>query len=384
MTKFFTKFFNRFTLILSGVLGLGYFYLATGLTENQVLRVFLALPFVLIWILPTFYWSLDRNTDTVFDRIFQWCTFFSMGLLSFLFVFKAIRDVLFALSGPLGFSGRFLPLNHQSNEFVLAFSLVTLAFGVTKALTGPRTRTVSVPLENLPDNLDGLKIAQISDLHVGQTIGIKYVQRVVDQINSLQPDFVTLTGDLVDGTPSELKEKISPLRELTKKYPCFYVTGNHEYYWGAEAWIQEFREMGMKVLENSSSCLDHRGETILIGGIVDFAAQQYGEPKLIPDVMAAIQTKLNVKLKILLAHQPKIAPLAAEAGFDLQLSGHTHAGQFFPWTLLVKAFHSFYLGLDQCKKMWIYVSPGTGFWGPPVRMGSTSEVTLLILKKKLL
>jgi predicted MPP superfamily phosphohydrolase len=241
-------------------------------------------------------------------------------------------------------------------------------------------RRVDIPIEGLDERLDGVRIVQISDLHVGQSIGLRYVSRVARMANELQPDLVALTGDLVDGSVARLAADIAPLGKLSAPGGVFFITGNHEYYSGAPEWIEHFRKFGWRVLLNEHAIVSLRGARLLVGGVVDPAARMSAGPINVPRPDLAAGKDETVALRILLAHNPKLAPLGEAAGFDLQLSGHTHAGQFFPWTLAVRLIHAPHAaGLSKSGRMWVYVSAGTGSWGPPVRLGSTTELTLIRL-----
>jgi predicted MPP superfamily phosphohydrolase len=179
-----------------------------------------------------------------------------------------------------------------------------------------------------------------------------------------------------------LAPSLAALRELAASAPAFFVTGNHEYYSGARPWIEHFRGLGIRVLQNEHAMLDIKGAALLVGGVNDPAAGRF-DPQARPNPAGAAAGGGSAAFRLLLAHNPKLAPLAAQAGFDLQLSGHTHAGQFFPWTLAVRFVHAPHVvGLSREGKMWVYVSPGTGSWGPPVRFGTRPEISLIHLVKK--
>jgi hypothetical protein len=223
----------------------------------------------------------------------------------------------------------------------------------------------------LHPDLEGYRIVQISDLHVGRTIRHRYVEHTVERALALAPDLVALTGDMVDGPVERLAPHVAPLARLPN---AFFILGNHDCYSGAEPWIAHFGGMGMQVLLNSTVRLKKGKADVLIGGMVDPAYR-----RLRPEI-PSVEGKADFRL--LLAHNPRLAPLGAHAGFDLQLSGHTHAGQFFPWTLAVRLVHAPHVaGLSREGRMQVYVSAGTGTWGPPVRFGTSPEVTLLTLRK---
>jgi predicted MPP superfamily phosphohydrolase len=190
---------------------------------------------------------------------------------------------------------------------------------------------------------------------------------------------VAITGDLVDGSVSELGPHVAPLAELVSRHGSYFVTGNHEYYSGAHSWIAELRRLGVTVLMNDHVVLRHDGALAVVAGVTDYSAAHF-DPAHRSNPFAAIAgSPADAGVKILLAHQPRSAPDAADAGFDLQLSGHTHGGQFMPWNFFVKLQQPFVAGLHRLRQLWVYTSRGTGYWGPPKRFGAPSEITLVTL-----
>jgi predicted MPP superfamily phosphohydrolase len=210
---------------------------------------------------------------------------------------------------------------------------------------------------------------------VGPTIKRPYLQAIVDEVNRLQPDLVAITGDIVDGSVAELAEHTRPLSRLHGRYGAYLVTGNHEYYSGAEEWIAEFRRLGLRVLLNEHVVLEHHGAPFIVAGVTDYSTSHAdGEHR--SDPAAALENAPDdIRVKILLAHQPRTALSAAGLGYTLQLSGHTHGGQFFPWNFFVRLQQPFTAGLARIADLWIYTSRGTGYWGPPKRLGAPSEIT---------
>jgi predicted MPP superfamily phosphohydrolase len=233
----------------------------------------------------------------------------------------------------------------------------------------------------LPDALAGFTIVQISDIHVGPTIKRPYLDRIVDRVNGLAPDAVAITGDLVDGTVRELAPHTAPLARLKATHGTFFVTGNHEYYAGAEPWIAELRRLGVRVLMNEHEVIERAGHALVLAGVTDYSAGHFDAAHRSDPQRAIGGAPSHTALRVLLAHQPRTAPAAAQAGFDLQLSGHTHGGQFWPWNLFVPMQQPYVAGLAKHESMWIYVSRGTGYWGPPKRFGAPSEITRIRLVK---
>ena len=261
------------------------------------------------------------------------------------------------------------------------FGLIALMLnflGIHGALRGPLTKRVQIPVPPHLKNLNGFKIVQISDLHIGPLIRRGYVAKVVNRIKKLKPDLIVLTGDIGDSDPHIYGNDASPLRELKASEGVFYIPGNHEYYWDANDWIAVFEKLGMTSLINEGR--EIANQKIWLGGITDPDAGDF-IPEHHPDATKAIDPeKAKNAFKILLAHQPKSCFDAEKAGFDLMLSGHTHGGQFFPFNFIVQLVNPYSKGLNQHGKMLVYVNRGTGFWGPALRLGVPAEITLLELK----
>jgi predicted MPP superfamily phosphohydrolase len=367
-----------FVLIVSAILAVGYAYVALRLGSGVWDRLALAVPFLLVWIVPVVYWSGDREGGGHFDEALHVASYLSMAWLSFLVVLTLARDALLLVTLWAPASTPHVLLREDGATLVYVGSFIALVIGALVALRGPHVCRVDIPIEDLHPDLDGFRIAQISDLHVGLTIRRRYVERVVALTESLRPDMIALTGDIVDGSVKALARHVEPLRRLSA-FPTFFILGNHDCYSGALPWIAHFRSMGMRVLLNSNEVIERGGARLLIGGVVD-PALRMSNPGLEPRADQAAASAGDVALRVLLAHNPKLAPLGARAGFDLQLSGHTHAGQFFPWTLAVRLVHAPHVaGLSREGRMWVYVSAGTGTWGPPVRFGTKPELTVVRL-----
>jgi uncharacterized protein len=363
----------RFTLVVTALLGVAYAYLASRLATGPLGALLLLLPIACIWIVPVMYWGSPRSREGFVSQFLHRAAYLSMAWVSFVLVLTIARDLLLIATAWSPLATPHFYIYTAGVPVVLGGSLVAMALGAAAAFRGPRIERVDLSVPGLHPDLDGLRIVQVSDLHVGPNIGRRYVARVVEEALSLRPDIVALTGDIVDGPVPRLAPHVAPLAALTRDGRAFFVLGNHDCYAGAGAWIAHFREMGMHVLLNETTVVRKGAARLLIGGVVDPA---YG--RLRPQIAPAKNEPADFRL--LLAHNPKLAPLGAEAGFDLQLSGHTHAGQFFPWTLAVRLVHAPHVaGLSREGKMLVYVSAGTGTWGPPVRFGTNPELTLIRL-----
>ncbi len=237
---------------------------------------------------------------------------------------------------------------------------------------------VTVPLSKLAPGMSGLRIVQISDLHIGDRIGEAFLRRVVDRVNALRPDVVAITGDLVDGPPDVVERLLRPLADLEAPHGVYFVTGNHEYYWGGRESVRMVEQLGLTVLHNEHRVVEREGGRLVIGGMPDlhggrFLADHQSRPEL---VFAGAPEGVP---RVLLAHQPKAVTGAAPHGVDLQLSGHTHGGQIFPFHLFVRLQQPVVQGLRKLLGVWVYAHRGTGFWGPPMRLFSTPEIAEITL-----
>ncbi len=365
---------NPFVLVLTSILAAGYTYLALRLLESVPARLALALPVIAIWIIPVFFWSRNKEAHTERDEILQGIAYVCMGWLNFLLVLTVIRDGIWLLAHWFFPAHWAQILMNPGSMVVMSAAFLALGLGMLIAFRGPRVVELDIPIDNLDPGFEGFRIAQISDLHVSFIIRRPYVQSVVDKVNALNADLVVLTGDIVDGSVEKLKSSIEPLAALEPKNKRYLILGNHEYYAGVRSWIEHFRALGLHVLLNEYRSVEHKGSTLQLGGVVDPAGTAMGEG---PKPEKALGPP---GLRILLAHNPKLAAASAPMGFDLMLSGHTHAGQFYPWNLAVRLVHAPHVaGLSREGKMWVYVNPGTGSWGPPIRLGTRPELTLIRL-----
>jgi predicted MPP superfamily phosphohydrolase len=250
-------------------------------------------------------------------------------------------------------------------------------FGIVSARGPIAIKQVKVKLAKLPAAMHGLTIAQITDVHIGPTIGRDFIVSVVERVNALQADVVVITGDLVDGSVAELREHAAPLAQLRARHGVFFVTGNHEYYSGVDEWLVELRRLGIRPLRNERVTIEHEGAALDLAGVDDFNARGGGHG---PDLPRALAGRDPERALVLLAHQPRAIVEAAQHGVGLQLSGHTHGGQLWPWTYLVFLQQPYVAGLHRHGDAQIYVSRGTGYWGPPMRVGAPAEITHLVLE----
>ncbi len=397
--------FFAFFLIFTSVIGIAHFYVGRRLVSSSPLTksrrrigwMLVGLSFVLS-ASPMLILIFLRGTFS--SEPLAWIGFIAMGFFSVLTVLTAGRDIVYLFMRMVEGLGRLFKrlisradatdpkvdasrrkmLIAGSNLAVIGLSGVLTGYGVIEARRRPRILPVEVPLPNLPPQFDGFKIVQISDLHVGPTIKRNWVEMVGQVADDAGGDLVVLTGDLVDGTVPQLREDTAPLRDLSARFGRYFVTGNHDYYSGVMPWLEEIDRLGWGVLLNQHRVIEKDGAQLVIAGVTDLtAAGHIADQRSSPQ--GAIAGAPVGAVRILLAHQPKSVVEASAAGFDLQLSGHTHGGQFFPWDNFARLAQPYLSGLHRHDNMWIYVSRGTGYWGPPVRIGQPSEITLITLRR---
>ena len=268
----------------------------------------------------------------------------------------------------------------QTRAWAQAAALLGGAVALVALVLGRRVivRRVSVPLGKLPPELDGTTIVQLSDVHVGPTIGKRFLSRVVERVNALEPDVIAITGDLVDGSVLRLAPHVAPLARLRARHGVYFVTGNHEYYAGVEEWCAHLATLGVRVLRNERVSIGDAGASYELAGIDDLAGRHFG-PGQGADLGRALAGRDPEREVVLLAHQPRAVAEAEPAGVGLQISGHTHGGQIWPFNFLVRLQQPVTSGLARVGRSLLYVSNGTGYWGPPMRLGSPAEITQLVL-----
>jgi hypothetical protein len=306
-----------------------------------------------------------------------WPAWTWMGVIFLLVVLLAIADLVGLL------------VETSPREVAVIVTVLAGALTITSmvsALAPVRVREVVVPLERLPEALEGTVIAQITDVHVDPLVGRAWVESLVQKINEIEPDLVAITGDLVDGTVEQLGEHVAPLSALRPRWGSFFVTGNHEYYGGgepvaaAEEWIEELGRLGVRALRNERVTVGDDGARLDVAGVYDSSASAFGRRHR-PDVARALVGRDEERPVVLLAHQPKAIREAAQHRVDLQLSGHTHDGQIWPFKYLVRLQQPYVEGLVRHRDTWLYVSRGTGFWGPPMRLLAPAEITKIVLTR---
>jgi hypothetical protein len=309
-------------------------------------------------------------------RVLQWFGFSWMGAFGLILATVAVSDVALALAGLVT---PMTPAWQAARALVVAGVVVpALLWGFATARR-PMVRRVTVDVPGLHPDFDGFKLVQLSDIHIGDTLDRRFSSLLRDTVNPLQADAVVITGDMVDGSVARLRAETAPLGEFVSTHGTYFVTGNHEYYSGADAWMVEAERLGMTVLHNSHRVLEKGGATLVLGGVPDLQGAGFS-PSHRPDVDAAFHGAPHGAPRVLLAHQPKFASSAKHAKVALMLSGHTHGGQIIPFNFFVKLQQPVVSGLHVIDGVQTWTSNGTGYWGPPLRVGPRGEITLLTLR----
>jgi predicted MPP superfamily phosphohydrolase len=265
---------------------------------------------------------------------------------------------------------------------VVAVVVVLLAWGYAEAMRVPRVRSVDVAIPRLGRGLDGLRVAVLTDTHYGPIDRARWSAAVVDRVNELDADVVCHVGDIADGTADVREEQARPLAAVRAKLARVYVTGNHEYYSEVLGWLDYMDSIGWDTLRNRNILVERGGDTLVVAGVDDVTAHGSGVDGHGADLGAALAGVDPALPVLLLAHQPKQVAQAASAGVDLQISGHTHGGQIWPFHFLVRLDQPVVQGLSRHgERTQLYTSRGTGFWGPPFRVFAPSEITLLTLRR---
>jgi len=331
---------------------------------------------------------MSGSESKIIDRL-SLLGYTSLGFFTLSFIIFVTKDFIFQLY-PLieGLFHTKQPVDYSKRDFLkksVSIAMIGLAgtgtgFGFYSSRKGPTVINQDIFLESLPPGFENFTIAQISDLHVGPTIKRPYVEDVFEKIAFQNPDLIVITGDLVDGSVKYLSPELEPFKDMIAPYGTYFVTGNHEYYSGAEPWLDETDRLGMRNLINTNEIISKSGDEIAIAGITDLNAHQINfSHKSDPErALASLPKDIT---KIVLAHQPNSIHAVHKVGADLQLSGHTHGGQFWPFTYPVKLASTYLAGYYDHFGTKIYVNRGTGYWGPPLRIGVPAEITMISLKK---
>jgi uncharacterized protein len=315
----------------------------------------------------------DRSLGPSVGRVLGWPAYLWLGTSFYLLLGLGASDVALLVSGSSG-----IDIAQQRAWTTSGLVFTVVAWGLCAGLRAPQVKRVRLEIEGWPAALAGYRIVQISDIHIGSLIRRPFAERMVAACNALDPDVVAITGDLVDGSVRHLGEHVAPLADLRARDGVFFVTGNHDHYSGADRWVHKLEELGVQVLRNRRVPIDRGGARIELAGVDDLSSRRLDASSGY-DLRAALAGWDGNTPLVLLAHHPATFDEARPRGVHLQLSGHTHGGQIWPFTWLVRLQTRYVAGVYRQGRSHLYVSRGTGFWGPPMRVLAPAEVTELTL-----
>ncbi len=376
-----------FLCVVLGILASAHYYLATRLLFDPALPepwasagvALLLLLGATLFVAPIAERSLPRRVS----RWFAWPAGVWLGA-GFLFCSALLASdlLLWILGTPVLAADGDAPATHPARlraAFVGSLAFGASVAGVVSVLRGPRLVRLRVAPARWTRALDGLRIVQISDVHLGAILGREFAESIVDSVNALEPDLIAITGDLVDGPVARMGGEAQPFSRLRARYGVYFVTGNHDHYSGADPWVELVRSLGIRVLRNERVSIEHGGDSFDLAGIDDYRGGYGGTTS---DLEKALVGRDPLRPLVLLAHDPSSFRAAAREGVDLQLSGHTHGGQIWPFRYLVRLAVPWVAGLYARAESQLYVSRGTGFWGPPMRLFEPAEITELTLSSR--
>ena len=318
---------------------------------------------------------VDRWRGPKVARPIAWVAYTWMGSAFYLLLALWLSDLLLLISGLDS-----LAVQRARAVVVVAFTGAVVLLGMISALRPATIKRVALQLPNWPPALDGYRVLQISDIHIGSLLQRRYAARLVAQCNAQQPDLLAITGDLVDGSAARLREQTEPFAQLRARDGVFFSTGNHEYFSGEGAWVRRVAELGIRVLRNERVGITRDGAGFELAGVDDYGSRRRFPGSQGFDLDAALAGWQPSTPLILLSHDPRAFDKARARGVQLQLSGHTHDGQMWPFRYLVRLQTRYLAGSYRDGASTLYVSRGTGFWGPPLRVLAPAEITELTLR----
>jgi predicted MPP superfamily phosphohydrolase len=383
-------------LIVVLVVTLGVTYIGRRLIRTSRLRkpwiIVAWVGLILFFVLPIASMSFIRRSGGTLPLL-SWITYVGLGFLSFVFFLLLLRDSLWFIAwigrkiSALGSRTKNEPdpsrrqfLLQSMNLGVVGAAALATSYGIYEARKTPGLVSLDIPIPRLPQAFDGFRIVQICDIHAGLTVDRDWIEKVVEEVQKQSPDLIAFVGDMVDGSVPGLESTVAPFADLRAPHGKFFTTGNHEYYSGANPWIGHARVLGFDVLMNEHRKIEKSGSTIVLAGVTDYSAGRFYKDQA-SDPHKAVEQVANDDVKIMMAHQPRSLYQFGELKIDFTMNGHTHGGQFIPWNYFATLGQPFIKGLHRWNDGLVYVSKGTGYWGPPVRLGARSEVTIFTLKK---
>ncbi len=378
-----------FLAIALSVLGFGHYYIAARLVLDPELGSparELGLGLIALGLVSLFAQPIaERTLHKPWSRLIAWPASLWMGIAFLFLIVLGAGDLLRFLAGNAAWAaGGALPEPVASARAQAASALgivgVAGAFALYSGLRPPRLARVEIPLAGWPKALDGFRIAQISDIHIGPLLDHRFSRHLTERVNALAPDLICVTGDLVDGSAHLLADEVAPFGGLRARHGVYFVTGNHDHYSGAVAWIEVVTKLGLIPLRNRHVVISRDGAAFTLAGVDDHRGGFNDDQR--EDLEAALAGRDPELPVVLLAHDPATFKGASRRGVALQLSGHTHGGQIWPFRYLVRLATPFVAGRYARNGSELYVSRGTGFWGPPMRLFSPAEITELTLRSR--
>jgi len=321
----------------------------------------------------------ERTLPRRFSRLLAWPAALWMGVAFLLLVALGASELLVWLLGAASEPSGELVAARTRAAGVVALVAVATAVGMRGALAPPRHRRVEIRLPRWPAARDGYRIVQITDIHIGPILDRRFARQLVERVNALDADLVAVTGDLVDGSERHLADEVAPFADLRARDGVFFVTGNHDYFSGVDPWVARVRRLGMRVLRNERVTIGEGAAAFDLAGVEDHRSGLYSRGPG-SDLAAALAGRDPQRAVVLLAHDPSTFREASRRGVDLQISGHTHGGQIWPFGYVVRAVIPWVAGLYERNGSRCWVSRGTGFWGPPIRLFSPAEISELVLR----
>lgn len=373
-----------FFLTWSLITALAFFYAGRRLAESGYRRTAWGSAAVLFALVMSSLMLRIRRVESLWLDIGLSIGYVTLGFLTSVILLYFARDVLklfrrvLPKSPPSFDPERRRFLIRSTHLGVLAAASAASGYGFLESHGRPRVENVDIPLPHLPPSFDGFRIVQFTDLHVGPTIKRDFVESVGQIVQSLSGDMIVFTGDLVDGSVGWLRDDVAPIRDLSAPFGKYFITGNHEYYSGVMPWVREAECLGYDPLINAHRVIEKDGSRIVLSGVTDVVGGGF-EPSHASDPDRAFDGAPSGLVNVLLAHQPRSVFEVEHLPVDLQISGHTHGGQFFPFNLVAALNQPYIKGLHRHGRTWVYVSRGTGYWGPPLRLGIPPEITVLRL-----
>jgi predicted MPP superfamily phosphohydrolase len=366
-----------FIIVFTSVLALVNFYVYRRFFRrlSPVIRKIGAL-LMLVIMAGEILFALDRMYDFIPESIAVYLLLgVFIGTTFMLFVIAVIYDLVISVSQKVPFDQeRRRVIKVAFDTTVLVAAAYYLGRGVSEGTKFPEVKDVIVRIKDFPFN--GFTIVQLTDVHIGRTIKRNFLKEIVAQTNAMCPDMVVITGDLFDLPPEKIMDDLQPLKTL--QAPTYFVTGNHEYYVGVESVFEAVDSLGIRALSNEAVRFGNDIGSFNLVGLNDLTGNSFGTRP--PDADAAYRDVDPSKPTIVLSHQPRSLPLVDGKRCDLMLCGHTHGGQIFPFGLLVMLAQPYLYGLHEfAPGKQIYVSRGTGYWGPPLRVLAPSEISRLVI-----